>query len=55
MPPSSDDAPVTRAILKAELKTEIEALEERLLERMEKIETNLLRSFRNWATARRPA
>jgi len=53
MPTSPDDAPVTKAELKTEigaLRTEIEALEERLLERMEKIETNLLRAFRNWAT-----
>ena len=50
MPTSPDDAPITKAVLKAELRTEIDALEERLLERMEKIETNLLRAFRNWAT-----
>jgi len=44
--PTNQDSPVT----KAELKTELGALEERVLERMEKVETNLLRAFRNWAT-----
>lgn len=31
-------------------KADLEALEERLLERIEKVETNMLRAFRNWAT-----
>jgi hypothetical protein len=45
--PTSPDSPVTRAELKAELGT----LEERMLERIERVETNLLRAFRNWATS----
>ena len=32
-------------------KADFGALEESLLQRMEKIETNLLRAFRNWATS----
>ncbi|MGH9638713.1 MAG: hypothetical protein ACRD3Y_01520 [Bryobacteraceae bacterium] len=40
-----DSAPVTRA----ELRTELSAIEMRMLERMEKVETHLLTEFRVWA------
>jgi hypothetical protein len=40
-----DSAPVTRA----ELRTELFALEVRLLERIEKVETHMLTEFRLWA------
>ena len=45
-----DGMPVTRAEVKTELQPGLDALEERLLERIEKVQTNMLRAFRNWAT-----
>ncbi len=41
----ADDTPVTRS----GLKTELETLRIELLERFEKVETNLLTAFRTWA------
>ncbi len=41
----ADATPVT----KAELKVELNELENRLLQRIEKVETNLLTAFRTWA------
>lgn len=42
---NGEDDPVT----KAELRTELDILEGRLLECVEKVETTLLREFRKWA------
>jgi hypothetical protein len=44
---SDENAPITRT----ELKTELEALETRILERIERSETTLLREFRKWAVS----
>ncbi|MDQ2841138.1 MAG: hypothetical protein M3Y72_08905 [Acidobacteriota bacterium] len=41
----ADATPVT----KAELNVELNKVEERLLQRIEKVETNLLTAFRTWA------
>jgi len=43
------------AVTRSELKAEVETLETRLLERIEKVETTLLKEFRKWASASSPA
>jgi hypothetical protein len=39
------------SVTKADLKQGLDSLEERLLERIEKTETTLLREFRKWAVS----
>jgi hypothetical protein len=39
------------SVTKADLKQRLDSLEERLLERIEKTETTLLREFRKWAVS----
>ena len=46
---NAGDSPVTHAELKLELQILEATLETRLLERIEKTETTLLKEFRKWA------